>query len=295
MEEILNLFGWSDNSVYGHEKILQDYCVTYRRILGHVQHGWNPFSGWTLAGHELLRNHSRRYVWGDRQLKYSKSIGVSVKAAIGAPWLYMRTETASFNPDDSKTPLIFPFHGTGQHAVNYPHDVFLNQVIESFGTNLTIHLHANEYENSNLKSSYTKRGFLPVTSGKIHNVKFLYNLREKLVQTPFIVTNRISTVSMYAASLGIPTHFIGDIPSTKGETKETLSQLKMLQEELGSYSNNPDSLIRFSERELGINHKKSPTELASILTLKYPKRTIYPFFLSASYASRILRRLQMKK
>ena len=135
--------------------------------MGHLQHGWNPHSGWTLVGKELIRHRSIRYVWGTRQLQYSQEAGISVAAAVGAPWLYgpylTNRGNELGNPVRSTT-LLIPMHGTSEHPVQYSHAALADRVASEGDSALRVCLHINEARNDALTNIYRERGYEVVTA-----------------------------------------------------------------------------------------------------------------------------------
>ena len=293
----MRVFGWSDNSVYGHERIIQTYTDTWRPIIGHLQHGWNPQSGWTFQNKELLRRLSIRYVWGGRQLKYSLQNGIKVRAAVGAPWLYGPIRSKLECPNDQsntdQVPVIFPLHGTKQHPTDFSHERFSEMSKAEYGDNAIVCLHAQEYKDDNVKSVYTNQGFKVTTLGDIQDIHFLYNLRTLLAQTKFIVTNRISTVVFYAGSIGIESQIVGPAANHLNDDLKTIELVSRIENEFRELSGNKSDLSKYCLEELGSPYIREPDELTDILGMSVKKHLLLPPVLMLSYLSRLGRKLKI--
>lgn len=263
--------------------------------MGHLQHGWNPRSGWTLAGKELIRRGSIRYVWGTRQLQYAQEADIPVAAAVGAPWLYgpylanRGNETA--NPKRSTT-LLIPMHGTSEHPVQYSHAALADQVATEAGSALRVCLHINEARNDSLTKIYRERGYEVVTAGSPFSSDFLFRQASFISAANRVVTNRVSTALFYAASLRVPVSLVEQSATILGEGDQEPPELASLRRQILSMREDTDQLHELSMHELGFNHMKDPEELATALRLTGLVRAQYPYRLAISHVGRMARRLK---
>ncbi len=285
---------WRDNEVYGHGQILRAHCNRSGTILGHVQHGWNPGTGWELIGKDLLRKRSRRIVWGERQTLRSRDLGIRVRAAIGAPWLYLNLNGGGVVEEISSAPryIFFPMHGTDMHPLD-DRPLSLIEAIEIAGeSKLTICLFWRDIQDPS--NAYIKlareRGLEVVTAGSPENGSFLENLRLILSAHTHYVSNRVTTSAFYAINLGLEVNFTSSNPRIKGEQFED-SRLVQIASELVSATHDRPALEAIADYELGARYLREPNELSDILGLAYPENLAKYPLLAASALSRISRRV----
>lgn len=285
--------GWRDNSVYGHTKIIQDFTGLRKRPIGHIQHGWNPNTGWTLAGKELISAYSIRHVWGQRQVVASASRGIKIWSVIGAPWLY-----GPFSKDfDSKENLVrqdvvFPYHGTKAHPVSFSHQEFIREIHQIASPNPLACLYYIDFQDANIRNIYKNAGFEVVTLGQPHDPGFLYSFCNLMSRTKSILTNRIFSGIFYGGSLGVTTKIIGNPVQIKGEKLPDTDSRDELLFEILENGTNPSGIKAISLRELGFSYLREPQELAEILGMRGKLRTAYIPLLLASHSARIIRKLK---
>ena len=291
---MVNLLLWRDNEVYGHGAALREYCGRKGTILGHVQHGWNPGTGWELVGRELLRRHSRRIVWGDRQLRRSSELGIKTRAAIGAPWLYSQINRQPGLVEKPIKPsyVFFPMHGTDKHPLADKVSS-IREAQEISGENqLSVCLFWRDLQDLNnpFIREAKERGISLVTAGNPNSLQFLDNLYSILASNTDFITNRVSTSLFYAAHLGLNIHLTTSIPLIVGEDSMD-SRLAEIVESISASSASSSELKIISDYELGVKHIKAPEELAQILGLSFPSNLAKYPMLGVSAISRIARRL----
>jgi hypothetical protein len=276
---------WMDNEVYGHAAILRAYCETSepRHILRHVQHGWNPGSGWTLGDRELLRRTAPRAVWGRRQLAWYSDRGIRKPPAIGAPFLYL-LQMLRITPNGSQGggTVAFPYHGTDEHSVAYAHES-LAEAFVAAERKVTVCLHENEFRNTSVTRAYSERGLAITTLGEKHNPFFLVRLVALLNDHERAVSNRTSTALFYAGYLGLELAVYG--PEAVINVEDTAPKDILRGASLSSHDAHA-----LAHEELGAGHLREPGDLKNILGLSRGYSGRASVRLSTSIAARAIAR-----
>lgn len=287
-------FLWRDNEVYGHGNELRAYCGLEGTILGHVQHGWNPGTGWELLGGDLLRKNSRRIVWGDRQLGRSSELGIRVRAAIGSPWLYLE---ANDSTSDQIRPaevgyVFFPMHGTDQHPLDDQPASLLEALEIAGGNPLTVCLFWRDYQDpmNPFRKLSEQLNLRIITAGDPSSEDFLRKLRFILQSHSHFVTNRVTTSTIYALRAGLKIHLTESSPQISGEYLQD-SRVLHLAKKINDAAGNFVASHEIASYELGENHFRGPDELSDILGLSFPPNLVKYPLLAASAFSRLARRI----
>ncbi|CAB4786274.1 unannotated protein [freshwater metagenome] len=265
---------WTDNEVYGHGLILREYCDIHRdqSFRVHVQHGWNPSSGWTLAGKEILPPKEPRVVWSSRQIAYSDMVGIRVRAAIGAPFIYLDQLMAAgqmLNHRSSNGTLAFPYHGNERDPVSANHRNLAAQIEERETSSAHICLYSTEWNNHSIRSIYKEKFENVFTLGNRENRFFLQHLYFTLGDYKRAASNRFSTALLYAAHLGLRTEVYGAEARIAGEFDGLGAQGKLTTAfpEIHRREISSDEGMQLAQEELGIKFLRAPAELAEILGL----------------------------
>lgn len=288
------LFLWRDNEVYGHGNELRTYCGLEGTILGHVQHGWNPGTGWELLGGDLIRRQSRRIVWGDRQIERSSELGIKVRAAIGAPWLYLEANDLArpITVQAGNKYVFFPMHGTDQHPLDDRPASLLEALEIAEGNPLTVCLFWRDYQDplNPFRKLSEQLNLSIITAGNPVNKDFLRNLRLILQSHSHFVSNRVTTSTIYALRAGLEIHLTGSSPQISGEYVQD-PRVTNLANQIKDAAGNPEANQEIASYELGENHFRDPDELCVILGLTFPSNLAKYPLLAASAFSRIARRV----
>lgn len=294
LPEANKLLGWTDSEVYGHGEIVRQYTGVHRRVLGHLQHGWNPGTGWTLGGRELISRYSVRHVWSDRQVAESRARGIRVRSVVGAPWLYGPYIYWSQIRIQGATPrfvTVQPLHGTAVHPVEYSHRELIRRISAEY-SELRVCLHHNEMQDDNIVSLYRDAGWDVCSAGNPRDPAFLFNLCTIFADTAIYISNRLSTGALYAGSMGIDVRILDDIATLTVEKGEVPISLVELTRNIREAVGNSDTIVDLSLKELGSNWVLAPEELASALGMAGGARAEYPLRLGASLAGRVYRRFR---
>lgn len=284
------LLGWTDNETYGHAAIIRAYTGRRTRIIGHLQHGWNPGTGWTLLGRELIHRRSVRHVWGERQKEASKRVGIRVRSVVGAPWLY-GPWSGQLQRSVNGPSILFPMHGTGAHPVEYSHVQLAKEFRSSSAGELLVCLHRNEFAQPQILQIYQELELPVTTMGDPFAPDYLHRLAQLLCSASGIATNRVATVAFYAGSLGLPVQMLGASAHLTGETPEATTTLEAIHTEIALHGTEIPWIRDMAMRELGAEFKRHPEELAEQLGMSGGFRAAYVPRLLASHLGRAVRRL----
>lgn len=288
------LLGWTDSEVYGHGEIVREYTGIHTRVLGHLQHGWNPGTGWTLGGEELISRYSVRHVWSDRQVTESRARGIRVRSVVGAPWLYgpyiygSQLRVRGTNP---RVTTVQPLHGTAVHPVQYSHRELIERIGAEY-SELRVCLHHNEMQDEGIVSLYRDAGWDVCSAGSLGDPAFLYNLCRIFADTARFITNRLSTGALYAGSIGIDVRVMDDIAAITAENGEIPYSTVELTRDIQEADGKAETITEISMKELGLHRMLPPEELASALGMAGGARVEYPLRLGVSLSGRVYRRIR---
>lgn len=266
------------NHYYGHSAALARHCglSKLRHISGLLQHGWtvsNPiiaqFGDFADRG-----PNRRRLVWTSSSRAWSVDEPISFTAqgeqlidAIGAPYLYLldAVRAAGKLPERSEGTLVLPLHGTALLKVNGDHQAYAELVREREGV-ATVSLHVEDLHNSEIAGAWQRAGHRIVSAGDRRDPNFLGRILWMMSTSQKVVSNRLSTSSMYAAVSGAAVETYGpDFQLGSNAGVDPGLVMKELWPEF--YQENPDqeALRKLAAAELGVADQRSPEELSSIL------------------------------
>lgn len=270
------------NLIYGHYRILRNYCDLEKpfTITGEVQHGWRRDNGIYSENHPP-KEDERFFIWNRYNLKKAKKEGKTRFIPIGAPFLYIEPSTKK--KDNSDDLLLFPMH-------SIPRIQYKDQ-IKSFGTyleyidkiknrfsDITLCLYWMEYENKELVRMIKRKGYDVTTLGHRHNnPRFLYKFINLVSDFGYVSSNSFSTAIFYSLYLKRRTFIYGGFSEEefKGESGQNKLQNRMRKKypEL-LWENFDDKCYKeIANKELGLEYKRTPQKLRKILGF-YPKAQI---------------------
>jgi len=214
---------YRENLFYGHAEILLNHCglPATTAIPHRIQHGWQPGPG-MYKPH--MAEPGPKIVWSSRNLASSNEKGFKGATPIGAPFLYLPKQQAPV-PASDKSLLAIPFHGWekgGLHGsiVHYADE--LTELQEKGFGPITVCMYYFEYEQEPLRSIFESRGFKTTTMGqKGENPEFLYRQRDLITSHSAVTSNRVSTATFYALSLGVPFFLWGPVQGLEGSLDPT--------------------------------------------------------------------------
>lgn len=264
------------NHYYGHSGILRRYVgvTTPRPLIGPLQHGWNPGTGFTPRDlPRPLRRVVPCFVWNSKNLAASKAAGYRRVWAIGAPFLYLERLMPPRPGGPTGGTIAYPFHGWERQSVVGSHDAYAQEILEREGQ-ATVCLYWLEYKNRSVRIRYESRGHRVICHGHRGEDEFLKRQMDELRGHSRMVTNRVATALWYAAWLRLEVEVYGPRMTLRGEGTPNRVY--------GSQATRWPALFRGSvsheegrslaAEELGAEWIREPEDLASMIGLRGPGR-----------------------
>lgn len=209
------------NHFYGHAHIMARYCelAEVPRIWGYLQHGWNTHDGFAV-GTQFAPGYPR-LVWSDAVARRAWSLGLRNNLVVAAPWAYLLelegADVHSAETDRREGTIVYPFHGWEGQAIIGSHDTYIRQIREVEGdVPITICLYWNEYRDAAVRAVYENAGFRVISHGyrgylwQDTDVHFLDKQLAELRGHRRVVSNRLGSALIYAASVGCEVGIYGD-------------------------------------------------------------------------------------
>ena len=209
----------SANSYYGHKEVFARYCrvglTSVPCIEGYLQHGWSPYHGFGF--NRDIYPDFRKFFWSERVLCEAQKLGWTNCIAIGSPWAYMlKDPELEPIPEKRSGVLLYPFHGWEGGVVTGSHQDLIDHVNAIETEPVTVCLYWLEYETPEIRSLYESAGYRVICHGyrgggdRPGTKRFLYCQYEEIIKHRRVISNRLSTAVMYAASLGCDVAVYGD-------------------------------------------------------------------------------------
>ncbi|MFF1528387.1 hypothetical protein [Cellulomonas sp. NPDC058312] len=221
----------SQNHYYGHSSALARYSGLRgpRHLPGLVQHGWTAaspldthFRDFPAIGTPDGPRRRALFVWSHRSRAWDPAAGDRRSVAIGAPWHYL-CAVAGPRPPGSGT-VILPVHGIATQPLLGDHAAVARAWAGTEGPS-TVCLYHVEARDPRVVDAYVGAGHRVVTLGTRTDPRFLGRLHTLLTGASRVVSNRLSTPVVYAASLGIDATVSGDAMRLAGERPDDAGSL----------------------------------------------------------------------
>ena len=266
----------TQNHFYGHSAVLAAWCglARPRHVRGLVQHGWTSTSPVTAVFADFPRvggagSRRRLVVWSHESRAWSPSNEARPTTAVGAPWCYLDQLAAAVGraagpaPVDGAT-VVLPVHGTRIMRLRGDQRALAASVREHEGV-VTACLHAEDCLDRDLVEAWTSAGHRLVTLGGRTDPAFLLRLHSLLSGAKRVVSNRLSTAILYAASIDrhVAVHLD---PMVHGyEPQEQLEHNRVTWPELHGAHTDPALAGPLARAELGAGVLMDPAELRGVL------------------------------
>jgi hypothetical protein len=262
------LSGQAENRFWGHIQLLAKYCGLDDQpwLNGYLQHGWNATDG--FGNYLGSKRFANKYVWSKRCEDLIKNSGKKNVFAIGAPWIYLEDVYPQQLKQNQSGTIAYPAHSSSWSKMGDTNKEYANFLKDKYGEIMVV-LHRYDFANAETRKSYESIGHSITTHGvgtpweKDFDPLFLKKQRDVVSRFEKVVSNSMSTAILYATSLGLTAEIGGPIDYSVTNPDDKASQAgdgKTNWVEL--LNNNYSQLWR---DELGLNCKKSPTELREIL------------------------------
>lgn len=220
----------SQNHYYGHSSALARYAGLDRprHLPGLLQHGWTAaspldthFRDFPDVGRPGGRANRSLFVWSHESRSWDPAAGDRRSVAIGAPWHYL---CAVHPPRTGAGTVILPMHGISTQPLVGDHAALARAWAETEGPS-TVCLYHVEARDAAIVAAYSAAGHRLVTLGERTDPAFLGRLHTLISGASRVVSNRLSTPVVYAASIGIDSRVTGAAMRLAGEPHDDADEL----------------------------------------------------------------------
>ncbi|RMI13281.1 hypothetical protein [Cellulomonas triticagri] len=271
----------SQNHYYGHSSALATYAGLdrARHLPGLVQHGWTAvspldthFRDFPAIGTATGPARRSLFVWSHSSRAWDPATADRRSVPIGAPWHYLCARLGPA-PTGSGT-VILPVHGIATQALRGDHRAVARAWAATEGP-ATVCLYHVEADDPRVVEAYRSAGHEVVTLGRRTDPAFLGRLHALLTGAGRVVSNRLSTPIVYAASLGIPTAVTGDAMHLAGEDSAGVDRLRERWPEFYDDQAGAAQRRAAAEAETGLAYVREPEELRALL--RWDRRHVGPW------------------
>jgi hypothetical protein len=265
------------NHFYGHAHIMARYVGLEEppRIWGYLQHGWNMHDGFAVG--TVFTPSYPKFVWSQACARRGWAAGLRNYMVVGAPWLYLlelerqREWLASAEPRTGT--IAYPFHGWEGQQVLGSHTAYIEEVKATEGdVPITACLHWNEYDNPKVRREYEDAGVRVVSHGQRGylwqdtDVAFLYRQLHEMRGHRRVVSNRMSSAILYAASAGVEVGVYGDPMALESDHAVLggVGKPRRIWPEMHQFSVPMDYAAAVANAELGADELLLPEEIIDV-------------------------------
>ncbi|GAA2742817.1 hypothetical protein GCM10009868_14260 [Terrabacter aerolatus] len=262
------------NHFYGHAHIMARYVGLEAppRIWGYLQHGWNMHDGFAVG--TVFTPQYPKFVWSEACARRGWAAGLRNYMVVAAPWLYLleleRQKEWLATAEPPTGTIVYPFHGWEGQQVLGSHTAYIEEVKAAEGdVPITVCLHWNEYDNPKVRREYEDAGVRVVTHGQRGylwqdtDVAFLYRQLHEMRGHRRVVSNRMSSAILYAASAGVEVGVYGDPMALESDHAVLggVGKPRRIWPEMHQFSVPMDYAADVANRELGADEMLLPEEV----------------------------------
>ena len=262
------------NHFYGHAHIMARYVGLDHppRIWGYLQHGWNMHDGFAVG--TVFTPQYPKFVWSEACARRGWAAGLRNYMVVAAPWLYLleleRQQEWLATAEPRTGTIVYPFHGWEGQQVLGSHTAYIEEVKDAEGdVPITACLHWNEYDNPKVRREYEAAGVRVVTHGQRGylwqdtDVAFLYRQLDEMRRHRRVVSNRMSSAILYAASAGVEVGVYGDPMALESDHAVLggVGKPRRIWPEMHQFSVPMEYAASVADRELGADEMLSPEEV----------------------------------
>jgi len=250
-------------------------------VAGLIQHGWTtvPPIPVNFGDFPDVEKDGRRrlFVWSHGSRAWDPEQSPRASFALGSPWAYLvSTQAARRQLGDSPAArtdgrgeprdgvLIMPLHSTRIVQVRGDQGSLARQYLDAEGP-CTVCLHSEDIRKPDIVGSWLDAGHRLVTAGSRHDPDFLSRILALVLASQRVVSNRLMTPVLYAASLGRDVAVYGDPLSISGAEIHSQDAIRAMWPELHGSSLDSAVTTELARTELGFQHLLAPDELVSTL------------------------------
>ena len=269
-----------DNLYYGHYQILKKYsgAIIPYKINGEMQHGWTRRSGITSLDLGVKSNNlslKRYYVFNSNNKKKALNGGYKNVVAIGAPFLYIKNPKQYYSQKISNSLITFPSHthefgGFKNTFETYKTYLQSLKKIEKKFSLVVVSLGWEEYKNSNIVALFENEGISVVCMGhRDKNPNFLIKFINEVSKFEYVSSDNVSSAVFYSLFMKKKVFLYGELMKENNiwhvdNLKRELTYDNRMYPQLFWDSFDYKSHSYLADKELGVDHKKTPEELREI-------------------------------
>ncbi|MBO9556657.1 hypothetical protein [Cellulomonas sp.] len=261
----------SQNHYYGHSSALARYAGLDRprHLPGLLQHGWTAvspldthFRDFPAVGAPEGRVRRQLYVWSHSSRAWDPASAPRRSTALGAPWHYL-CRLVEPRAAGAGT-VILPVHGIATQPLIGDHAAVARAWAETEGP-ATVCLYHVEARDPAVVAAYAAAGHQLVTLGERTDPAFLGRLHTLLTGASRVVSNRLSTPVLYAASVGIDATVTGHAMRLAGEPRRAADALAVRWPEFYEAGTSTAERTAVARAETGADAVLPPEELRRLL------------------------------
>ena len=261
------------NHFYGHTAALAAYAGLSRprHVAGLIQHGWTtvPPIPVNFGDFPDVEKSGRRqlFVWSHGSRAWDPEQSPRASFALGAPWAYLVSTQGArrqLAERQGSGVLIMPLHSTRIIEVRGDQGSLAQAYLRTEGPS-TVCLHYEDIHKPDIVDSWLDAGHRVVTAGPRHDPDFLSRILALVLASERVVSNRLMTPVLYAASLGRDVAVYGDPLSISTAEIHGQDAIRSLWPELHGRCLERGVTTDLARAELGFQHLLGPVELRSAL------------------------------
>jgi len=261
------------NHFYGHTAALAAYAGLSRprHVAGLIQHGWTtvPPIPVNFGDFPDVEKDGRRklFVWSHGSRAWDPERSPRASFALGAPWAYLVSTQGArryLAERQGSGVLIMPLHSTRIIQVRGDQGSLAQAYLRTEGPS-TVCMHYEDIHKPDIVDSWLDAGHRVVTAGPRHDPDFLSRILALVLASERVVSNRLMTPVLYAASLGRDVAVYGDPLSISTAEIHGQDAIRSLWPELHGRSLERGVTTHLARAELGFQHVLGPVELRSAL------------------------------
>lgn len=280
-----------DNNWYGQRSILAKYCgITDTPALSYIQHGaLNRIAELDFKKSKI--SQIKYLCWNARIKKIIDKNCNTNAIIIGAPFIYldyMMNININLNNIKTKGTIVFPTKSTYEMNRDIDYNVLLDSVEKNYEGPYSISIYYPDlFKNLDV---IKKKKWKIISFGKRTDLNFLKKFYTEIIKYKTVICTSINSAFYYSCFLKKKTILLfqdHDKSSVKLSIDKKLikSNHIILQENPGLKENklNIEKLYILACKELGYQHRKTPTELKKLLGWSSPKKIFLAKILSFFY------------
>ena len=254
-----------DNDYYGHRTAMARYCGLKQlspAVFGSIRHGWQPDLG--SIGDRTLKA-APIFVWNEREQRQAAERAIPNVVAIGAPFLYgvASLQPGTTDPRAGLGTIVFPLHSDGFTEALQDRQRFIDEVEHHEQGPFTVSIYYQDLDRPGAVEPYRRAGWRVVSFGTRDDPQFMPRLILELQSHAAVVSDVLCSAIWYGAHLGRRVRILGAPPSLSDRALP--DGLAQRWPEVHGDGVSGARARDLAAIELGVDHLRSPDELAQVL------------------------------